>query len=247
MATTKISWTDKTWNPVTGCTKISAGCKNCYAERMAKRLQLMGQANYRDGFAVRTHEHMLGQPLKWKKPCRVFVASMADLFHRKAPDAFIDRVLAVVQQTSRHSYQLLSKRAGRMAEYAAATDWPTNAWAGVSVEDQRVVDRIDMLRQIDAPIRWISAEPLLEPLPNLNLDGIAWLVVGGESGPGARPCELEWIEDLVEQCDAAGVKPFVKQYGTVLAKRMGCTNRTGADPSEWPKHLQRQEFPEVGG
>lgn len=249
---TKIEWTKgddgskgETWNPVTGCTKISAGCKNCYAEKMALRLQRMGQANYRDGFAVRTHPHMLGLPLKWKKPRRVFVASMSDLFHEEVPFDFISQVFGTMRMASQHCYMVLTKRPDRMLEFAGMRGTLEPAWAGVTVEYQRSVHRIDTLHQVNAPIRWISAEPLLGPLPNLNLDGISWIAIGGESGPGARPSELEWIEDLVRQCDAAGVAPFVKQYGTHLAKRMGLKGK-GADPSEWPEHLRRREFPGVG-
>ena len=186
MSTTTIEWTEATWNPVTGCSKISPGCAHCYAERMAKRLQAMGQPNYRDGFAVRTHERMLDLPLSWSKPRMVFVNSMGDLFHEEVPFEFIERVFDVMQATPRHTYQLLTKRADRLREVAPRLPWPDNVWMGVTVEDNERLVRVDKLREVPAAVKFLSVEPLLGPLPDLHLDGIDWVIVGGESGPGAR-------------------------------------------------------------
>ena len=217
----KISWTDATWNPVTGCTKISAGCANCYAERLAKRLQAMGQQNYRDGFNVRCHEDILGIPFRWKKPRRIFVCSMSDLFHEDVPSWFIRGVFNVMRYASQHRFQVLTKRAGRMAVTSRFLGWPSNVWAGVTVENQQAMNRIDSLRKVPASVRFLSCEPLLESLGPIDLDGIHWVIVGGESGPGTRPMKEEWAMEIKDQCVAAGIPFFFKQWGGVNKKKAG--------------------------
>jgi len=221
MATSKIEWTESTWNPVTGCTKISPGCQHCYAERMAIRLQAMGQPNYADGFAVRCHPETLDIPLHWLKPRVVFVNSMSDIFHKDVPVSYIREIFQVIAKASQHTFQVLTKRADRMAELASLLDWPDNLWMGVTVENADFTNRIDRLRDIPAAIRFLSLEPLLGAIPNLNLDGIDWCIVGGESGPGARPIEEAWVLDIKSQCDHAGSAFFFKQWGGVNKKKMG--------------------------
>ncbi|MBF4509317.1 MAG: phage Gp37/Gp68 family protein [Aeromicrobium sp.] len=221
MSITSIEWTEVTWNPVTGCAKVSPGCLNCYAERMAKRLQAMGQRNYRDGFAVRTHEHMLDLPRKWSKPRMVFVNSMGDLFHEEVPVEFISRVFEVMEGTPHHTYQLLTKRADRLAAVAPLIEWPQNVWMGVTVEDNPRLARVEQLRSVPAAIRFLSLEPLLGPLPDLRLDGIDWVIVGGESGPGARPMKLEWAVDIRNLCVESETPFFFKQWGGVRKKAAG--------------------------
>lgn len=217
----KIEWTDATWNPVTGCTKVSQGCKNCYAERMAVRLQEMGQRNYANGFRVTLHEHVLDRPLSWKKSRLVFVNSMSDLFHKDVPTEFIQRVFAVMVRASHHTFQVLTKRADRLREIAADLPWPMNVWMGVSVENEDVAWRIDELRQVPAAVRFLSLEPLIGPLPVLNLDGIQWVIVGGESGPCARHIDPEWVRTIRDQCLRAGVPFFFKQWGGVNKAKTG--------------------------
>lgn len=223
MGTTTIEWTEATWNPVTGCSKVSPGCLNCYAERMAKRLQAMGQPNYRDGFAVRTHDHMLELPSSWARPRMVFVNSMGDLFHEEVPVDFIRRVFEVMERTPRHTYQLLTKRAERLAEVAALLTWPENVWMGVTVEDNERLARVERLREIQSAVKFLSIEPLLGPLPDLNLDGIDWVIVGGESGPRARPMRQEWACLVRDECIEAGVPFFFKQWGGTRKKAGGRT------------------------
>lgn len=218
---TAIEWAGSTWNPVTGCTKISQGCKNCYAERMSERLQLMGQPNYRNGFRLTLQPHMLELPLTWKKPQRIFVNSMSDLFHVDVPLDYIQRVFDVMRRAHWHRFQVLTKRADRLAELDPFLDWPDNVWMGVSVENADHVDRIDFLRQTRARVRFLSLEPLLGPLHNLDLRDIHWAIVGGESGPKARPVEESWILDLRDQCRAAGVAFFFKQWGGTNKKKSG--------------------------
>ena len=214
MAESSIEWTQHTWNPVTGCTKVSPGCKNCYAEKMAARLQAMGAGGYEDGFALRLHPERLGQPLARKKPTTYFVNSMSDLFHEDVPDAFIDQVLAVCRATPQHTYQVLTKRAERLPAFFAHRQVPSNVWLGVSVEDRRYgVPRIDQLRRVNAEVRFLSVEPLLEDLGWLDLRGMHWVIVGGESGPRARPMRLEWAESVRRQALAQGVAFFFKQWG----------------------------------
>lgn len=216
-----IEWTESTWNPLTGCTKISPGCKHCYAERMALRLQAMGSPNYTDGFKLRLHDHVLGLPLTWKKPQMIFVNSMSDLFHVDVPVDFIQRVFAVMNTACWHQFQVLTKRSERLFELDSSLTWSYNIWMGVSVERKDYTYRIDHLRQTHASLKFLSLEPLLGPLPNLNLTGINWVIVGGESGPGARPLQAEWVADIRDQCLDAGVPFFFKQWGGVQKKRHG--------------------------
>ncbi len=221
MSETRIEWTDATWNPVTGCTKTSSGCRNCYAERMAARLQAMGQRNYRNGFAVTCHPHMLDYPLHLKQPRNIFVNSMSDLFHEDVPEDFIRRVFEVMAAAPRHRFQVLTKRAVRLAALAPHLPWPDNVWMGVTVENAACIDRIRHLKTTPAKVKFLSLEPLLSALPNLPLSGIDWVIVGGESGPGARPMHPSWVEDLHRQCEAAAVPFFFKQWGGVRKKAAG--------------------------
>ena len=216
-----IEWTESTWNPITGCTKIGPGCKHCYAERMALRLQAMGQPNYANGFKLTMHEHMLELPLRWKKPQMIFVNSMSDLFHEEVPLEFIQRIFDVMRRASWHTFQILTKRSRRLLELNPEIEWPVNVWMGVSVENQDYTFRIDHLRQTDAHVKFLSLEPLLGPLPNLDLRGIDWVIVGGESGPRARPIRKEWVTDIRDQCLAANVPFFFKQWGGFHKKRAG--------------------------
>jgi protein gp37 len=216
-----IEWTESTWNPVTGCTKVSPGCVHCYAERMAKRLRAMGQANYSDGFKVTMHDHAVKLPLTWKKPRTVFVNSMSDLFHKAIPVEFIQRVFDVMRRASWHQYQLLTKRSERLLELDPNLEWLPNIWMGVSVENEKYTYRIDHLRQTHAHTKFLSLEPLLGPLPDLDLTGIDWAIVGGESGPGARPMKPEWATEIRDQCRMAQVPFFFKQWGGVHKKRAG--------------------------
>ncbi len=223
MATSSIEWTEATWNPVTGCTKISTGCKYCYAERMARRLQGMGQPNYINGFKLTLHEHMLERPLQWKKPRMIFVNSMSDLFHHDVPLEFILRVFDVMARASQHQFQVLTKRADRLAELSPYINWPPNVWMGVSVEHVAYTHRIDRLRETDAAIKFLSLEPLLSAIPNIDLTGIDWVIVGGESGPGARPMDETWVKDIRDQCVQSGVPFFFKQWGGTRKKKNGRT------------------------
>lgn len=272
---TDIQWTDETWNPVTGCTKISPGCRNCYAERMSKRLR--GRYGYPadEPFRVTLHPDRLDQPYRWRKPRRVFVCSMGDLFHEDVPFEFIDKVCGVMGGTPFHAYQILTKRPERMADYFS--QWGgchgRQCWLGTTVENQEMANlRIPKLLTISTAVRFLSCEPLLEPIFNLPLDGIDWVIIGCESGPRRRPCKAPWLVSIIDQCDKAGVPPFVKQ---VSAHRCECgrvhidgvdpgspawdgvcfkcglhetrmTSFVSRDPAEWPKWARRQEFPERG-
>lgn len=210
----RIEWTELTWNPTTGCTKVSAGCKHCYAETMAKRLQAMGTRGYENGFALSVLPERLTQPLQRKKPTVYFVNSMSDLFHEDVPEAFLDQVFKVIEATPQHTYQILTKRSERLRDYFATRRPPLNAWLGVSVEDQaHGVPRIEDLRQVAATVRFLSVEPLLEDLGALNLSDIHWVIVGGESGPKARPMKVEWVNRIHEQCRQSGSAFFFKQWG----------------------------------
>lgn len=213
-ATTKIEWTDKTWNPITGCSKLSSGCVHCYAETMSRRLKAMGLDKYRNGFDVTLHPEDLEMPLRWKKGHNIFVCSMSDLFHKDVPFEFVDKVIDVIQRTPQHRYQLLTKRAERMAEYFSQHVVPVNVWLGVTVECQISRYRIDLLKQVDASIRFLSCEPLLEDLGDLDLQGVDWVIVGGESGSQARPMKEEWVMSLKKQVEDAGAAFFFKQWGT---------------------------------
>jgi protein gp37 len=218
-----IEWTDATWNPVTGCTKISPGCKHCYAERLAKRLRAMGQANYRNGFEVTLQPQMLELPLHWKSPKRIFVNSMSDLFHDKVPTEYIKRVFDVMRRADWHQYQVLTKRSKRVRDLSPELHWAPQIWMGVSVENEKYTPRIDDLRKTGAHVKFLSLEPLLGPLKKLNLRGIDWAIVGGESGPGARAVDPEWVLDLRNQCLKAGVPFFFKQWGGVQKSKTGRT------------------------
>lgn len=214
MRTTKIEWTDRTWNPVTGCTKLSTGCAHCYAETMAHRLQAMGVNKYANGFIPTLHEDTLGEPLKWKQPHTIFVCSMADLFHEAVPFSFIDKVMSTIRQTKHHRYQILTKRANRMAEYFSQSAVPGNVWLGVTVEAIAEKPRIDSLRRLPASIRFLSCEPLIEDLGKIDLSGIDWVIVGGESGVKARPMKPEWVRSIFKQANEQEVAFFFKQWGT---------------------------------
>lgn len=271
--TSKIEWTEKTWNPTTGCDRISAGCDNCYALTLAKRLKGMGQAKYQNdgdprtsgpGFGVTIHPDALTDPLKWQKPTTVFVNSMSDLFHARIPREFVAKVFGVMAATPQHTYQVLTKRPERMARMLNDADWrssvflresvtrgaerrdlPTwplsNVWMGTSIESDEHTKRADALRATPAAVRFISAEPLLGPLPSLDLTGIDWLIAGGESGPGSRPMDLDWVRDLIAKCRESGTAPFVKQLGALQTTRQ--KDKKGGDWSAWPADLRVREYP----
>jgi protein gp37 len=222
-ANSAIEWTEATWNPITGCDKISPGCKHCYAERMAGRLQAMGQRNYRNGFELTLHESALLLPLSWKRPQTIFVNSMSDLFHKDVPSEFIHRVFDVMTRAHWHQYQVLTKRADRLEALSTSLPWQPHIWMGVSVESEAYSYRIEHLRRTGAAVKFLSLEPLLGPLPSLPLDGIDWVIVGGESGPGARPMRESWVLAIRDQCAKAGVPFFFKQWGGVNKKKAGRT------------------------
>lgn len=228
MGKTSIEWTrgddgspGYSWNPVTGCTKISPGCKHCYAERFARRLRAMGNPRYRNGFAVTLQPDQLSLPLRWRRPKRIFVNSMSDLFHEAVPDDYIRRVFEVMVQADWHVFQILTKRSDRLMRLARELPWPPNIWQGVSVENARYTWRIAQLRQVSAAVRFLSVEPLLGPIPNLPLDGIDWVIVGGESGGGRRDMAAEWVREIRGQCLAARVPFFFKQWGGRTPKSGG--------------------------
>ncbi len=229
-----IEWTEATWNPVTGCTKVSPGCKHCYAERMSARLQAMGQRNYAAGFRLRLQPHMLGHPLRWKKPQRIFVNSMSDLFHPEVPLHYVREVFSVMERAHWHQFQILTKRAARLGEVRSQLSWPPNVWIGVSVEDRRYMERVDLLRTVPAAVRFLSLEPLLGPLPGMDLSGIHWVIVGGESGPGARPMKPSWALEIRDQCRGAGVPFFFKQWGGPRRKLTG-RRLDGREWNEMPR------------
>ena len=222
-AKSKIEWTESTWNPLTGCDKVSPGCFNCYAERLCKRLKAMGNPYYGNGFQLTLHEKQLLAPSKWKKPRVVFVNSMSDLFHKDVPDDFIKRVFNTMRFASQHKYQVLTKRSSRLGEMADKLPWPENVWMGVSVENVDYTYRIDNLRKTDAAVKFLSLEPLLGPIPEMNLTGIDWVIVGGESGPGARAMKEEWVLDIKTQCLERDIPFFFKQWGGVNKKKTGRT------------------------
>jgi len=223
MAQSAIEWTEMTWNPVTGCSKVSQGCKFCYAEVMARRLKAMGVDKYRNEFDVTTHPDTLEDPYKWKKSRVVFVNSMSDLFHEKVPVDFIQKVFRVMKENPKHVFQILTKRTELLLEYdeAGLLDWAENIWMGTSVENNAVTHRIDTLRQTNASTKFLSCEPLIGPLPDLNLTGIDWVIVGGESGHNPRPMKPEWVLNIKEQCKHAGVPFFFKQWGGRNKKKNG--------------------------
>ena len=217
----RIEWTHSSWNPVTGCSRVSDGCQHCYAERMAKRLQGMGVAKYANGFEVTPHPDVLEDPLRWKKPRLIFVNSMSDLFHEKIPVKYLRQVFDVMRRADWHIFQILTKRAERLAKMAPRIDWPPNVWMGVTVESARFTHRIDYLRHTGAAIKWLSMEPLLSPVPDMDLTDIDWVAVGGESGPGARPMKKEWVVDIQRQCREQNVHFFFKQWGGMNKKKTG--------------------------
>ena len=216
-----IEWTDATWNPVTGCTKVSPGCKNCYAERLALRLQAMGTRRYRDGFRVTLHPDQVSLPLRWREPRRIFVNSMSDLYHEDVPERFVRDVFDVMVRAQRHVFQILTKRAERLAALAPSLPWRPHIWQGVSIENAAYTRRIEYLRRVPAAVRFLSVEPLLGPIPELPLEGIDWVIVGGESGPRHRPVDPRWVRDIRDQCVRAGVPFFFKQWGGRTPKSGG--------------------------
>lgn len=221
MAQSSIEWTESTWNPLTGCTKISPGCKFCYAERMAKRLQGMGQPRYANGFKLTLHEDVLELPLSWKKPQLIFVNSMSDMFHEDVPAWFIQKTFDVMRRASWHQFQVLTKRSDCLLKMSPSIDWPDNVWMGVSVERQDYVARVDDLRKTRAAVKFVSLEPLLGPLSKIDLREIDWVIVGGESGPGARPMEEDWVLEIMTQCRKARTPFFFKQWGGFNKKKAG--------------------------
>ncbi len=218
-----IEWTQATWNPVTGCTKISPGCKHCYAERMSARLRAMGVPQYRNGFSLTVHPTSVDLPLHWKQPRLVFVNSMSDLFHDDVPLTFIQRVFDVMVEASHHRFQVLTKRPETALRYADDLPWPDNVWLGTSVENADYTHRVRTLARVPARIRFLSVEPLLGPIPRLPLQGIHWVIVGGESGPGARPMHEEWVTEIRDRCVARSIPFFFKQWGGVNKKKTGRT------------------------
>lgn len=217
----KIEWTESTWNPITGCTKISDGCLNCYAERMAKRLQSMGQEKYKNGFSLTLHTECLNEPLEWKKPQIIFVCSMSDLFHKDVPDDFIFEVFEIMNKASWHTFQVLTKRSERLEELAPKLNWTENIWLGVTVESQKQIFRIDNLINTPAKVKYLSVEPLIGKIQQLPLEGIDWVIVGGESGPGARPIKEEWVKLIRDKCNGNNIPFFFKQWGGVNKKANG--------------------------
>jgi protein gp37 len=236
-ANSSIEWTESTWNPVTGCTKVSPGCKHCYAERIADRLQAMGQRNYRNGFKLTLQPHMLNIPLQWRKPQRIFVNSMSDLFHKDVPVSYLLQVFEVMRRAYWHKFQVLTKRSDNLSELDPLIAWPANVWMGVSVEDEEYTWRIQDLKKSGARTKFLSIEPLLGPLVALDLSGIDWVIVGGESGPGARPIQRKWVVDIRRQCRQAGVPFFFKQWGGVNKKRTG-RELDGRTYDEMPASLE---------
>ena len=237
MAESKIEWTDTTWNPTTGCSKISPGCNNCYAESFSKRLKSMGMEKYSNGFNVTIHPEVLELPMEWKSPRLVFVDSMSDLFHEEIPLSFIKEVFSIMHETKRHIYQVLTKRSERMLEISSELAWNENIWLGVSVENNDYRYRIDHLKKTNANIKFISFEPLIGPIYKLDLKGIGWVIVGGESGPGARPIKKEWVETIKDICQESDIPFFFKQWGGVIKKKNG-RKLNGKEWNEFPLEYQ---------
>lgn len=221
MAASKIEWTEVTWNPITGCSKCSAGCKNCYAERFAKRLQAMGNPRYINAFEVTVHRDLFDRPFEWKKPRMIFVNSMSDIFHEKVTDEDILDLFEVMKKANWHTFQVLTKRADRLLKLSSKIDWPDNVWMGVSIEDADSIDRCEKLKLTGAKVKFISAEPLLESIADIDLNGIDWLIVGGESGPGSRILEREWVIELREKAKDTNTAFFFKQWGGINKKKSG--------------------------
>lgn len=235
---TTIEWTDSTWNPVRGCTKISPGCKHCYALTFAERWRGIPGHPYEQGFDLRLVPEKLEEPLKWKRPRRIFVNSMSDLFHEGVPEPFIRRVFEIMGEAHWHIFQILTKRAERLAELAPRLPWPDNVWQGVSVESEHYLERIAHLQCVQAAVRFLSIEPLLGPLPNLPLAGVSWVIVGGESGPNHRPIEVEWVREIRDQCTRRGVAFFFKQWGGHTPKAGG-RRLDGREWNQLPLPLHR--------
>jgi protein gp37 len=245
-----IEWTGpKRYNTVTGCKKVSQGCKFCYAERVAKRAKAEGSKKYRNGFKITIHPYVITAPRKWKKPQIVFVNSMSDLFHDEIPEEHIKEVFKEMNNHPQHQFQILTKRSERLKKLAPKLNWTPNIWMGVSVEDDRVLHRVDDLKATPAHIKFISAEPLIGSLKGIDLSGIDWCIIGGESGPPkVRPMKLGWIEEIMEECDRNGTKVFMKQMGRHLGKKLGMgkngnVDYHGKDSSKFPEFMQRWEFP----
>jgi protein gp37 len=217
----RIEWTESSWNPITGCTKISSGCNNCYAEKMANRLKMMGSKNYENGFKLTCHQHALNAPLQWKKPRMIFVCSMSDIFHKDVPDDFILNIFEVIKKSYWHTFQILTKRSERFATFTKTYGFPSNAWAGVTVENADVLFRADHLRQVPSKIKFISAEPLVGSIKDLNLNNINWVVAGGESGANSRPLSIEWAREIRDKCIKENISFFFKQWGGTNKKATG--------------------------
>jgi len=246
-----IEWTDATWNPVTGCTKVSAGCDHCYAERFAERFRGLDGHPFAPGFDLTLRPERLDQPLRWRRPRRVFVNSMSDLFHKDIPPAFVAQVFDTMEAAGWHHFQVLTKRSSLMRDFLRRRygdrSGPAHIWCGVSIEDGSGLSRIRHLQATPAGLRFLSIEPLIGPVGTLPLHGIGWVIVGGESGPGARRLDPAWDQAIEDQCRAAGVPFFRKQLGAVLARELGLRDRKGGDPSEWPAHIARtRQVPESG-
>jgi len=238
MAASKIEWTEETWNPITGCTKCSAGCLHCYAETFAKRLQAMGNERYKNAFQVTVHRDLFDRPLEWKKPKMIFVNSMSDIFHEDIPDQDILDLFDVMNRANWHTFQVLTKRADRMLELSEKINWTDNIWMGVSVENVDAIDRCEKLKQTGAKIKFVSAEPLLESIADINLDGIDWLIVGGESGAGSRPMDEDWVIELRDKAKEENVAFFFKQWGGTRKKKAGSLLQ-GKNYKQYPKIKKR--------
>ena len=251
---TKIQWSDATWNPIRGCSRVSEGCRNCYAEYISARFSKQGEAYA--GLAIMTSQgprwtneirlvhDMIDKPLTWKKPRLIFVNSMSDMFHEDVPEDFIQQIFEVMRMAYWHEFQILTKRSQRLLDMNDRIDWPDNVWMGVSVEDTKNSYRIDHLRDIDANIKFISAEPLIGPIRDINLRDIDWCIIGGESGRQARPINLKWIVDIIGACESRGIDIFVKQLGTRWAKANWCKDSKGGNMKEWPDYLQIRDYPQ---
>lgn len=240
---TKIQWASDTWNPVTGCNKVSAGCKNCYAETFLERWRGLPGHTFENGFDITLRPERLDVPKRWRKPRIIFVNSLSDLFHKDVPLNYIQRVFEVMNNCPQHIFQVLTKRHERLLELAPRLQWGSNIWMGVSVEDLINTNRVDYLRDVPAAVRFLSIEPLIGPIRTLYLDGISWVIVGGESGPGARPMDTRWVEQLIALCSVNDVPVFVKQLGSVWAKQTKSSHPKGGDMNEWPEVLRVRQYP----
>lgn len=242
---TKIQWSDATWNPITGCHKVSPGCKNCYAEAFTERFRDVAGHHFEKGFDLMLRPEMLDIPRKWKKPRRIFVNSLSDCFHKDIPIDFLQQIFAVMNECPQHTFQILTKREDVLLERAPLLNWTKNIWMGVSVENEDYVKRIEALRQVPAHVRFISAEPLLGSMGEVDLTEINWLICGGESGPNARPMRQIWVDELLCQCNFHGTSFFMKQMGSVWAKEHGCKDKKGGSPEDWPEWMRVREMPDA--